>query len=168
MVARRAMGYNITVIYNKRQPDPEIESQLGVKYVSLDDLLADSDVVSLHVPLTEETRHMINSTSLAKMKKGAFLVNTARGPVVDEHDLVKSLRDGHLAGAALDVYDNEPNIGPELIGMPNVITTPHIASATREAREKMGEQAVAAIIDLFSDQKPQNIIDEKVWNNRRK
>jgi glyoxylate reductase len=168
MVARRAKGYNMTVLYNKHNPDPEAEKELGVKFVSLDDLLATSDVVTLHVPLTEETRHMMNKETLGKMKKGAFLVNTARGPVVDEHDLVEALKSGQLTGAALDVYDNEPNISPELIGMENVVLTPHIASATHEARNKMGEQAVGAIIDFFSNQKPQNLVNPEVWENRRK
>lgn len=168
MVARLARGFGINVIYNKRSPDTEIERQLGVKFVSLDDLLATSDVVTLHVPLTDETRHMINKTTLSKMKKGSYLVNTARGPVVAEHDLVEALRSGHLAGVGLDVYDNEPNIDPELIGMENVILTPHIASATHEAREKMGELAVGAILDTFSNKKPENLVNPEVWPARRK
>ena len=168
MVARRAKGYNMTALYNSRTPDPEVEKELGVIFSSLDDLLAKSDFVSLHVPLTDETRHMINKDSLAKMKKGAYLINTARGPIVDEHDLVEALRSGHLVGAALDVYDNEPNIDPELIGMENVVLTPHIASATIEARAKMGEQAVAAILNTLSGQKPQNLVDKNVWDTRRK
>jgi glyoxylate reductase len=102
------------------------------------------------------------------MKKGAFVVNTARGPVINERDLVEALRSGQLGGAALDVFDDEPNISPELYDMPNVITTPHIASATWEARRKMGEQAVAAILDTFAGTKPQNLVDESVWPVRRK
>jgi glyoxylate reductase len=168
MVARRAQGYKMNVIYNKHEPDPAAEKELGIKFMSLDELLANSDVVSLHVPLTDETRHMINKETLAKMKERSFLVNTARGPVVSENDLVQSLRHGHLSGAALDVFDNEPNVSPELYDMPNVITTPHIASATWEARFKMGEQAVAAILDTFANQKPQNLVDETVWEKRRK
>jgi len=168
MVARRAQGYKMTLLYNKREPDPAAEAELGVKFVSLDELLKESDFVTLHVPLTDETRHMINKETLAKMKTGAFLVNTARGPVVDERDLVDAIRSGHLGGAALDVFDNEPNIAPELIEAPNVITTPHIASATWEARNKMGEQEVAAIINTLSGTKPQNMVDEKVWEVRRK
>jgi len=168
MVARRAIGYKMNVIYNKREPDEKLEKELGVQFVGLDDLLSRSDFVTLHVPLTDETHHMVNKVTLAKMKKGAFLVNTARGPVVDEHDLVDALREGHLGGAALDVYDNEPNIDPELIGMENVILTPHIASATWEAREKMGQQAVDAILAVLAGQKPNNIVNEEVWENRRK
>jgi glyoxylate reductase len=168
MVARRAAGYQMTILYNKRHRDEKAEKELGVSFADLDTLLAKSDVVTLHVPLTEETRHMVNQETLAKMKKGAYLVNTSRGPVVDEHDLVEVLRTGHLGGVALDVYDNEPNINPELIGMENVVLTPHIASATWEARNKMGEQAVCAILDVFEGRKPENLINEEVWEKRRK
>lgn len=168
MVARRAIGYKMNVIYNKRTRDEEAEQKLGVKYCTLDELLAVSDVVTLHVPLTNETHHMINSENLSKMKKGSFLINTARGPVVDEHDLVLSLKDGHIAGAALDVFDNEPSIDPELIGMENVILTPHIASATYEARDVMGKLAVGAILDTFASKEPINIVNKEVWEKRRK
>ena len=167
-VARRAKGYNMTVLYNKHSPDPEAEKELGVKFASLDDLLATSDVVTLHVSLTEETRHMINPVTLSKMKKGAFLINTSRGSVVEEKALVEALRRGNLAGAALDVFETEPNVHPELIAMPNVITTPHIASATYEARYKMSEQVVTAVLDVFAGKKSQNLVNEEVWNNLRK
>jgi glyoxylate reductase len=160
MVARRAEGYKMKIIYTKRTKDE--------KSVDLDILLATSDVVTLHVPLTDETRHMFNKVSFSKMKKGSFLINTARGPVVDEHDLVDSLRDGHLAGVALDVFDNEPNIHPELVGMSNVITTPHIASATHEAREAMAKLAVGGILDTLSSKEPVNIVNKEVWQKRRK
>jgi len=168
MVAERARGWNMRVLYYKRNRDEEAESKLGVEYADLDSLLANSDFVTLHVPLTQETAHLMNKETLAKMKKGAFLVNTARGPIVDEHDLVNALREGHLGGVALDVFETEPNVNPELIGMENVILTPHIASATWEAREKMGQMAVDAILDTLSDKKPQNIVNEEVWEKRRK
>ena len=168
MVARRAKGYNMTVLYNKRSPDPQAEKELGVEFNSLDDLLAKSDFVSLHVPLTDETRHMMNKDSFAKMKQGSFLINTARGAIVDEHDLVEALKSGHLIGAGLDVYDNEPNIDPELLLMPNTITTPHIASATYAARNKMGTLAVDALLDGFSGNKPENLVNENIWQTRRK
>ena len=168
MVARRAKGYNLTVLYNKHEPDLEAEKELGIKFAPLDELLAASDFVTLHVPLTDETRGMVNKDALGKMKQGSYLVNTARGPIVDESDLIEVLESGRLAGAALDVFESEPNISPKLLSLPNVIMTPHIASATIEARQKMGEQAVAAILDTASGTKPQNMVDEKIWETRRK
>jgi glyoxylate reductase len=157
----------MNVLYNKRSPEPEAEKELGIKFASLDELLKDSDRVSLHVPLTDETRHMINKDSLGQMKDGSYLINTARGPIVDEHALVDALRSGHLKGAGIDVFDNEPNIHPELVGMENVILTPHIASATREARDKMGEMAVTAILDFFAGKKPESIANPEIWESRR-
>ncbi len=168
MVARRAKGFGMRVLYNKRSRDEEAEKELGVEFSELDKLLAESDFITLHVPLTDETRHMINKSAFEKMKKGAFLVNTARGSVIDEHDLVDALRSGILGGAALDVFDNEPNVNPELINMENVILTPHIASATWEAREKMGQQAVEAILKVLAGEKPENLVNENVWDSRRK
>lgn len=168
-LAQKAKGYGMNVIYNKRTRDNECEEKMGVTYCSLDNLLSSSDVVSLHVPLSEETRHLINEENLSKMKKGAYLINTARGAVVEEHALVSFLRQGHLAGAALDVFENEPIIDPELIGMENVILTPHIASATVEAREKMGQLAVDAILKILKEDKmPENTVNPEVWEKRRK
>jgi len=167
MTARRAKGWDMRVLYNKHSRDEEAEKELGIEFADLDKLYAESDFISLHVPLTDETRHMINKDAFAKMKKGVFVVNTARGPVIDEGDLVDAIRDGKVGGAALDVYDNEPNINPELVAMENVILTPHIASATWEARNKMGEQAVNAIFDVFAGKKPENLVNEDVWEKRR-
>lgn len=167
MVARMAKGFNVKVLYYKRTRDEDAERETGAEYADMDKLLAESDFVSLHVPLTAETRHMINRDSLYKMKKGAFLINTARGPVVDEHDLVDSLRDGQLGGAALDVFDNEPNINPELVGMENVILTPHIASATWESRNEMGRLAVEAVLQTLRGDKPSTIVNPEVWERRR-
>lgn len=167
MTARRAKGFSMRVLYNKRSPDPDAERELGVEFADLDKLYGESDFISLHVPLTDETRHMINRDAFAKMKKGVIIVNTARGPVIDEGDLVDAIRDGKVGGAGLDVYDNEPNINAELIAMENVILTPHIASATWEARNKMGEQAVGAILDCLSGKMPENIVDKEMWAKRR-
>lgn len=158
MVERRAQGYKMKLLYYKHGDEKSV----------FETLLSESDFITLHVPLTDETRHMIDKNALSKMKKGAFLVNTARGPVVSESDLVEALKAGQLAGAALDVFDNEPNISPDLIAMPNVILTPHIASATWEARDKMGELAVAAIVDVLSSKKPENLVNPEVWSSRRK
>jgi glyoxylate reductase len=168
MVAIRAKGYDLTVLYNKHEPDVTAEADYGLKFVPLDELLSKSDIVTIHVPLTDETRGMIDKNAFDRMKKGSYLVNTARGPIVDESDLIEALENGKLAGAALDVFESEPNVSPKLISMPNVIMTPHIASATFEARNKMGEQAVAAILDTIDNVKPQNMVDEKVWATRRK
>jgi glyoxylate reductase len=111
---------------------------------------------------------MFNFQTLNKIKKGAYLINTARGPIVCEEALVGVLKSGRLKGAALDVFENEPNVHPDLIAMQNVITTPHIASATIEARNKMGEMAVEGILATLSGKKPQNIVNEETWENRRK
>lgn len=166
-VAKRAKGYSMNVLYNKHQADPEAEKNLGISFAPLEELLAKSDFITLHVPLTEETRHLINAATLAKTKKGAFLINTARGAVVEECALVESLRSGHLAGAALDVFENEPTIHPELINMQNVITTPHVASATYEARDKMSKQVVEAVLDCLAGKIPENIVNKDVWEKRR-
>jgi glyoxylate reductase len=168
MVARRAKGYSMTVLYNKHEPDLETEKELGIKFATLDELLSQSDFVSLHVPLTDETRGMMNKVNLEKMKQGSYLINTARGPIVDENDLIEAIKSKKLSGAALDVFESEPNINADLISMPNVILTPHIASATYEARNKMGEMAVEAILDTLSGTKPQAIVNDDVWPSRRK
>ncbi|OGM12794.1 hypothetical protein A3A76_00875 [Candidatus Woesebacteria bacterium RIFCSPLOWO2_01_FULL_39_23] len=167
MVAKRAKGFEMRVLYNKRTPDTDAEKDIGIEFSDLDRLLRESDFVSLHVPLTDETRGMVNAESLGKLKQGCYLINTARGPIVDEHALVDALRSGHLSGAALDVFEVEPNINPELIGMENVVLTPHIASGTHEAREKMGQLAVDAVLQVLSGQVPENIINKEVWPQAR-
>lgn len=168
MVARRAAGYKMTLLYNKHEPDLAAEKELGVVFAPMDVLLAKSDFITLHVPLTDETRHMINADTLGKIKPEAYLVNTARGPVVEEAALVAALKARQLAGAALDVFDNEPAISPDLIAMPNVILTPHIASSTKEARDKMSELVVEALLSTLAGQAPANIVNKDVWERRRK
>jgi glyoxylate reductase len=169
MVAARAKGWNMRVLYNKRSTDPEAEKELGVVFANLDKLYAESDFITLHVPLTDETRNMINHDSVYKMKRGVIIVNTSRGPVIHEQDLVDALRDGQIGGAGLDVFENEPNINPELITMENVILTPHIASATWEARDKMGEQAVDSLLKVLNNEKPDEpcLVNPDVWSARR-
>lgn len=166
MVARRALGFKMNVFYNKRERDEASEQELGIKFVDLDTLLSQSDFVTLHVPLAKETYHLINEAALLKIKPGAYLVNTARGGVVDERALVRALKVGKLAGAALDVHENEPEMNPELLLMENVILTPHIASATFEVREKMTNQAVEAILKVLSGQKCDNIVNPEVWQTK--
>ena len=158
MVARRAKGFNMKVVYFNRSRDEAAEKELGIEFLDLDSLLRLSDYVTLHVPLTPETTHLINTERLAKMKPTAFLINTARGGVVDEHALAQALREGKIAGAALDVHENEPQMNPEMMQMENAILTPHIASATVEVREKMTEQAVDSILKVLAGEKPENVV----------
>ncbi len=158
-VAKMGKAIGMKVIYCKRTPEPEIEKELAITFCDINNLLAQSDVVTLHTPLTPETKHMINHESLGFLKTGALIVNTARGAVIDEEALVDALRSGKVGGAALDVFDHEPQINPELIGMENVILTPHIASATKEARNKMSELAVNAILEVSVGRVPQNKVN---------
>ena len=124
----------------------------------LDELLATSDFVSIHVPLSRETRHLINRETLARMKKGAYLINTARGAIVDEEALCDALDAGHLRGAALDVYEHEPEVNPRLLAMRNVVIVPHIGSATEEARTAMARIAATDVYRFLKGQKPLNVV----------
>jgi glyoxylate reductase len=139
-VARRAQGFGMRTLYSARSQHAEMEA-LGTVRAELPALLAQSDFVSLHVPLTAETKHLIGQPQLAQMKRNAHLINTARGPVVDEAALVAALRDGTIAGAGLDVYEEEPKIHPGLFELENVVLLPHIGSATHTTRNKMAEMA---------------------------
>ena len=150
-------GFNMKVIYTDLKANPDFENEFGAVYVNnIDDLLPQCDFVSLHVPLTEENRHLINEERLGKMRKTAYLINTSRGPVVDENALAGVLKEGVIAGAALDVFEFEPQITPALIELDNVIMTPHTASATKETRSKMAEMAAANIIEALEDRTPPN------------
>ena len=168
MVAQRAKGFNMKVLYNKRSRDEETEKKLGIEFRELDALMSESDYISIHVPLTPETTHLINAEKLSKMKQGSYLINTARGPILDESAVAQALRSGKLAGVGLDVHENEPQMNPEMMQMENAILTPHIASATVEVREKMTQQAVDAILKVLANEKPENLVNEEVWEKRRK
>lgn len=159
-VARRAQGFGMRVLYHDaiRAPE-EIERTLGASYVSLETLLAEADFVSLHVPLLPETRHLISTAQFARMKPTAFLINTSRGPVVDEAALIAALTQGQIAGAALDVYEHEPEIPPALRQMRNVVLAPHIASASLETRTRMAQMAVENVLALFRGEKPPNLLN---------
>lgn len=154
-VAWRAMyGLEMRVIYSDPRPNKEIERKLHIRRVSFRQLLRVADVVTLHVPLLPSTYHLINKQALRLMKKSAFLINTSRGPVVEEKALVEALRRGGIAGAALDVFEHEPRVSKVLCRMPNVILTPHIASATREAREGMGMLAARNVVAVLRGRPP--------------
>lgn len=154
-VAKRAAVSGMKIIYYNRHRLPEdIERKYSAEYVSLDSLLSQSDYISLHTPLDESTYHLIDAEALSKMKKGVFLVNTARGPVVDESALVAALECGHIGGAGLDVFEKEPEINNGLLGRNNVILVPHIGTATVEARIAMGRYAVKNITLFFDGESP--------------
>lgn len=145
-VARRALGFGMDVVYHNREPaNPTIERQLSARYVDLDELLATSDVVSLHCPLNDDSHHLIDAAALERMKGSAFLVNTARGPVVDEDALAEALDTGAIAGAALDVFEEEPDVHPGLLDRDRVVLAPHLGSATTETRTKMARMCVDSI-----------------------
>lgn len=149
-VAERAPQFGMTVAYTTPRP-AELP---GAEAVSFDRLLATSDVVSIHCPLTPETRHLIDRKALAKMKRSAYLINTSRGPVVDEAALAWALGQRLIAGAALDVYEQEPAVHPDLLTLENVMLLPHIASATTETRTAMADLAVANVLSVFSGRPP--------------
>ncbi len=152
-------GFGMEIAYYDIKPNEAIEKEFQATfYPSVEGLLSASDFVSIHVPLLDSTRHMINTSRLAKMRPTAYLINTSRGPVVDEKALFEALRDGIIAGAALDVFENEPKVYPGLEKLQNVILTPHIASATLETRSAMSTMAAENIIAFFEGQTPPNAV----------
>ncbi|MCF7886507.1 MAG: D-glycerate dehydrogenase [Candidatus Marinimicrobia bacterium] len=161
--ARRAAGFNMDLLYYSRRRKENFEAETMARSVSLQYLLKNSDIVSLHVPLTDETKYLIDSRELRIMKDSAYLINTSRGPVVNENELVQALKNNKIAGAALDVYENEPGIHPELVVLPNVVLTPHIGSATKSTRNKMAALAADSIISVLSGEKPDNIVNPQVY-----
>jgi hypothetical protein len=166
-VARRAKGFNMRVLYYQRtRRAPEEEARLGVEYRSMHDLLLEADFVSLHTPLTPETRYMLGAAELALMKPTAYLINTGRGPVVDEAALVRALKEGKLAGAGLDVYEHEPQLTPGLAELPNVVLAPHIGSATRETRANMSVMAAGDLLAGLRGERPQNPVNPEVLERR--
>lgn len=146
-VAHRARAFGLEVVYHNRRPLPgAIENMLGARYeADLDQLLAEADIVTLHCPAGAETHHLIDKRRLALLKPEAFLINTARGDLIDEEALIAALQEGQLGGAGLDVYAREPAVDPRLIALPNVITLPHLGSATIEGRAHAGEKVIANI-----------------------
>ncbi len=161
-VARRGRGFDMPVLYCNRRAAPAAEAETGARRVELDELLATSDFVSLHAPLNEDSRHLIDAAALGRMKPTAVLVNTARGALVDEAALVEALRSGTIAGAGLDVYEDEPRLAPGLAELDNVVVIPHIGSATTTARAAMVELACANIVAVLSGQVPPTPLNPEV------
>jgi lactate dehydrogenase-like 2-hydroxyacid dehydrogenase len=153
-VARRARGFDMTLLATPTRAPVPPEDAAGVTFAELDELLAESDVVTLHCPLTDATRHLIDDAALARMKPTALLVNTARGPIVDTDGLVRALREGRIAGAALDVFEDEPAVDPRLPEFEQVVLTPHLGSAGKATREAMCGLAVRNVAEVLAGRPP--------------
>lgn len=161
--ARRARGFGMRLLYWSPRRKPEAEKELGMKRVSLEELLRESDFVSLHPPLNAETRHMIGDRQFALMKPTAFIVNTARGPIIDEKALLRALKTKKIAGAGLDVFEHEPRLPAALKKMKNVVLTPHLGSAVMEVRDRMANIVVDNIETLIAGRVPPNCINPQVF-----
>lgn len=162
-MARRAQGFAMRTLYHDAvRADAATERELGTTYVDKPSLLKESDFVTLHTPLLPETRHLISADELKTMKPSAFLVNAARGPIVNEADLVRALREGWIAGAGLDVYEEEPKVRPGLLSLPNVVLAPHIASASHETRLKMATLAVENCLAVLEGKTPPTPVNSEV------
>ena len=166
-VARRTRGFQMRVIYNDAVRAPaEVEKELNVEFLERDQVLAEADFISVHVPLLPETRHLISAPQLARMKRTAYLINTSRGPVVDEAALLAALEAGQIAGAALDVHEKEPQVHPGLMKRADVILTPHIASASVETRTSMATIAAENVIAVFAGRRPPTALNPEVLGTK--
>jgi glyoxylate reductase len=162
-MARRGRGFDMKIVYaDPRRLSPEEEAKFGATYRSLDELLGEADFVSLHPQLMPETRHLMSDKQFSLMKSTAFVINTSRGPVIDEAALVRALKEKRIAGAGLDVYEHEPKVSPELMQMPNVVLTPHLGSAVLELREGMANVVVDNAIALIEGRKPVSCFNPQV------
>jgi glyoxylate reductase len=167
-LARRAQGFGMRVIYyDVYRPSPELERELNAEFRELEDLLREADFVSLHVNLTEDTRHLINAERLEQMKPTAVLVNTSRGPVIDEQALAEALRDGEIFAAGLDVFEKEPEVNPLLLEQENAVVIPHLGSASVDTRIAMGMLAAENLIAALEGRKPPTLINPDAWERRR-
>jgi len=166
-VAKRAKGFDMKVLFYDVIPRPEMEKELGAKRVELDELLKESDFVSIHVPLMKETYHLMNAEKLKLMKKTAYLINNARGPIVDEKALYEALKEGRIAGAGLDVFEQEPTpVDNQLLKLDNIVAAPHISSASHETRSKMAEMVAENLVAFFDGKKPPNLVNLDVTKVR--
>lgn len=158
--ARRTKGFEMKILYYDKKRIPEFEKETGAKFSTLNQLLKKSDFISIHTPLTKETYHLIDKAQFELMKDGAILINTARGEVINEKELVSAMKSGKLFAAGLDVYEFEPKITKELLKMKNVVLLPHIGSATTETRNKMAELAANNIVRVLNGKKPLTPVNE--------
>ena len=158
-LARRGRGFDMDLVYHDQYRNEEAERELGAQYMELDELLRTSDFVSVHTPLTPETTHLIGAEELEKMKPEAVLVNTSRGPVVDEAALAEALAEGRIFAAGLDVYEEEPEVHPKLLELENVVLAPHIGSASIETRDKMAVLAAENLTAVLRGEKPKTPVN---------
>jgi len=166
-IARRARGFNMKIMYFDVRRNTEMEKEWGLLFTTMANVLRKSDFVSVHVPLIPQTRHLIGTNELEMMKDTAFLINTSRGPVLDEKALIQALKDGKICGAGLDVWDPEPpSADNPLLGMDNVVALPHIASASIETRTKMIDMAVENLNSILDGRIPPNLVNKDVINVR--
>ena len=167
-VAKRARGFGMRILYYSATRKPNLEKTLGLEFADLDTLLQKSDFVSIHVPLMEKTYHLIDERKLKLMKKTACLINNSRGPVVDEKALYKALTEGWIAGAALDVFEQEPtSIDNPLLKLDNVVVAPHISSSSHETRSRMAEMVAENLIAFFEGRVPPNLVNREVVETGR-
>ncbi len=157
--ARRAKAFGCKIVYYSRKKKTDFENELKAKKVSLNKLLATSDFISIHVPLTEKTFHLLNKENMQRMKNGVVIINTARGEIIDEKALIELLKSGKVFAAGLDVYENEPNVKREFLKMKNVVLLPHLGSATFETREAMAKLAAENVIAVLKGKKPLTPVD---------
>jgi gluconate 2-dehydrogenase len=167
-VARRAAGFDMRVIYhNRTRLDPALEQATGARFVGIDELLAEADFLSLHLPYTEASRNIIGEAELARMKPTAILVNASRGGLVDEDALIDALREGRIAGAGLDVFDGEPKVNSGFLGLDNVVLAPHMGSATRATRLAMARLGIANLVDALAGAVPRCLVNPEALARRR-
>jgi glyoxylate reductase len=163
-MARRASGFGMRIVYfDVFRPPPEVEAELGAEYREFDDLLAEADIVTIHVALTPETRHLFGKEQFDRMKRTAVVVNTSRGPVIDEAALAEALRDGEIFAAGLDVFEREPEVHPALLELENAVVIPHLGSATVETRDAMGMLAIDNLTVALEGRRPPTLVNPEVW-----
>ena len=167
-VAKRAVAFGLKIVYHARNPVPAFETAIGASRIGLDVLLSTSDIVSVHIPSTKETRGMFNATRFATMKRGAFFVNTSRGDIVDDDALIGALESGHLGGAGLDVFKGEPSINPKLFRAPRLTMLPHIASATTKTRRAMAALALSNVRAVLDGKAPLTPVPLPLENTGRR
>jgi len=168
-IAKRAKGFDMTVLYHDVIRRPDFEKEYNIQFTPLDTLFQKADFVTINAPLTKETYHLVNEEKLRMMKKTAYLINNARGPIVDEKALYKALKEGWIAGAALDVFEQEPTpVENPLLKLDNVVVAPHISSASYETRSKMAEMVAQNLVAFFEGKTPPNLVNPEVVKVKRK